>query len=233
VTTRPRRHASGASASHSRPPASPTPPPQARGWCGPVLPLAPPGGRGIVVRNLHHGRTVARGRGSASDTDITTAVVVVATANTTVVVASTAAAAAVPSRCGLVATAVSRGGSPVATALATAHVALNDCRLVGMDVSDLSALAGARAGMVGMGLQTRNTKVNIDPSRSKTRGGNATHLRFEKPRFLFLEGSWGAPVAPAGATVALAGASAAPAGTSTDDPVAGASTCSEHGLTCH
>jgi hypothetical protein len=77
--------------------------------------------------------------------------------------------------------------------------------------------------MVGVALQMGNTRVNIEPSRSKTHGGNATHLRLEKPRFLFLDGSGGAPVAPTGAAVVLTGASAAPAGASTDEPVASAS----------
>jgi hypothetical protein len=75
--------------------------------------------------------------------------------------------------------------------------------------------------MVGVTLQTGNIRVNIDPSRLKMHGGNATHLRLEKPHFLFLEGSGGAPVAPTGTAVALVGASAAPAGASTDDPAAG------------
>jgi hypothetical protein len=34
-----------------------------RGRRGPVLPLAPSGGRGVVVRDLHHGHAVARGGG--------------------------------------------------------------------------------------------------------------------------------------------------------------------------
>jgi hypothetical protein len=45
---------------------------------------------------------------------------------------------------------------------------------------------------------------------------NATYLKLEKLRFLFLEGSTGASTAPTGA-------SALPAGTSTDDPVTGGS----------
>jgi hypothetical protein len=33
------------------------------GWLELVLPLAPPEGWGIIVGNVHHGRTVARGGG--------------------------------------------------------------------------------------------------------------------------------------------------------------------------
>jgi hypothetical protein len=69
-----------------------------------------------------------------------------------------------------------------------------------------------------------NTRVSIGPSKSKPHGGNAARLKLEKPRFLFLEGSGGATVAPAGAAVVLAGTSAAPAGSSAEDPTAGAST---------
>jgi hypothetical protein len=31
------------------------------GWRRPVLPLAPPGRQGVVVRDLHHGRLIDRG----------------------------------------------------------------------------------------------------------------------------------------------------------------------------
>jgi hypothetical protein len=64
--------------------------------------------------------------------------------------------------------------------------------------------------------------VSTGPSKSSTHGGSAAHLKLEKPRFLFLEGSGGAAVVPAGAAVALADASAVLADSSTDDPVAGA-----------
>jgi hypothetical protein len=49
--------------SPTRPPSSPTPPSQARGWRGPLLPLAPPGRWGIIVGDVHHGRAVAHSRG--------------------------------------------------------------------------------------------------------------------------------------------------------------------------
>jgi hypothetical protein len=65
------------------------------------------------------------------------------------------AAAAVASCCGSVAAATLRGGSPVVTALPAARGALDEHRLVGTNASDLSALAGARAGMVGATLRTQ------------------------------------------------------------------------------
>jgi hypothetical protein len=77
---------------------------------------------------------------SAGDTDATAvaAAVVTATAPT--------------SCCSPVATAVSRGGSPDAAALAAAHGTLDERRLVSTGAPDLSALAGARAGTLGVTL---------------------------------------------------------------------------------
>jgi hypothetical protein len=139
--------------------------------------------------------------------------------------AATVVAAATPtSRCGPVTMAVSRGGSPDAAALTVSRGALDECRLVGTDASDLSTLAGARAGTIGVTLRTGNTRVSFDPSKSRMHWGNAAHLKLEKPRFLFLEGPGGAVFALAGATVALAGTSAALAGSSADNPAVGAST---------
>jgi hypothetical protein len=66
--------------------------------------------------------------------------------------------------------------------------------------------------------------MNTIPSKSRARGGSAAHLKLEKPRFLFLEGSAGAAVAPTCATMALAGASAVLAGSSAGTLEAGAST---------
>jgi hypothetical protein len=57
-----------------------------------------------------------------------------------------------------VATAVPRGGSPVAAVLPATRGALDERRLVGTDVSDLSALAGARAGTIGVTLRMRKHK---------------------------------------------------------------------------
>jgi hypothetical protein len=57
-----------------------------------------------------------------------------------------------------VATAVSPGDSPITAVLVAARVALDECRLVSMDAPDLSAFAGARAGTIGVTLQTRKHK---------------------------------------------------------------------------
>jgi hypothetical protein len=84
-------------------------------------------------------------------------------ADVAAVTADVAAAADTASCCGLVATTLAHGGLPVAAALATTRVALDERRLVGTDVSDLSALAGARVGTVDVALQKGNTRVNIDP----------------------------------------------------------------------
>jgi hypothetical protein len=51
-----------------------------------------------------------------------------------------------------VATAASRDGSPVTAALAAVCDALNERHLVVMGAPDLSALAGARAGTIGVTL---------------------------------------------------------------------------------
>jgi hypothetical protein len=53
--------------------------------------------------------------------------------------------AATASCCDPVATAVPRGGSPIAAALHAARGALDEHRLVGTDASDLSTLAGVGA----------------------------------------------------------------------------------------
>jgi hypothetical protein len=74
------------------------------------------------------------------------------------VATAVAAAAAVSSRCGPAATNVSRGGSPVASALAAAHGALNECRLVVTGIPDLSALVGARVRTIGVTLRTKRHK---------------------------------------------------------------------------
>jgi hypothetical protein len=47
---------------------------------------------------------------------------------------------------------------PVAVALAAVRGALSECRLVVAGVPILSALAGARAGTVGITLSTKKTK---------------------------------------------------------------------------
>jgi hypothetical protein len=75
----------------------------------------------------------------------------------------------------------------------------------------------------------KNTKLITNPSKPGARGENATYLRLQKPRFLFLEGSVRAVVAPVVAAAvlvdelaALADASAARTASSTGCPAAGA-----------
>jgi hypothetical protein len=53
------------------------------------------------------------------------------------------------------AAAVSRDGSPVAAAPATVRGALDERRLVVTGAPDLSALAGMRAGTIGVTLSTK------------------------------------------------------------------------------
>jgi hypothetical protein len=72
-----------------------------------------------------------------------------------VVTDDVAAAAAPASYYGHVATAMGRSGSPIAAAPPAVRDALDERRLVGTDVSDLSALAGARSGTVGVTLRTK------------------------------------------------------------------------------
>jgi hypothetical protein len=146
-------------------------------------------------------------------------------------VAATVAATTATTSCrDPVATAASCGGSLAAVALSTARSALDERRLMGTDASNLSALAGARAGTVSATLRTRRQETELQPFETGTPGGATTYLKVEKPRFLFLEGSAGAAVAPVVATAALpdasatcAGASAVGAASSTDRPAAGAS----------
>jgi hypothetical protein len=123
-------------------------------------------------------------------------------------VASTAAATTATTSCrDLVAMAASCGGSLTAAALSVTRGALDERRLVGTDASDLSALAGARAGTVGGTLRTRKQEIELQPLETRTSGGVTAYLKVEKPRFLFLEGSTGAAVAAAVAAVALPDAS--------------------------
>jgi hypothetical protein len=56
------------------------------------------------------------------------------------------------------ATPVSRGSSPVATALAAARDTLNERHLVVTGAPDLSALAGVRAETIGVTLRTKEHK---------------------------------------------------------------------------
>jgi hypothetical protein len=69
-----------------------------------------------------------------------------------------AVTAATTSCCDPAASAASRGGSLAAAALSAALDALDECRLVGTDAPDLSALAGARGGTVDATLRTQKQK---------------------------------------------------------------------------
>jgi hypothetical protein len=151
-----------------------------RGWCWLASQLAPPGGGASSSATSTTAWSPAVGT-SADDTDATTVTV------------ATDTATAVPSCCGLVATAVSRGGSPVAAVLAAAHGTLRERRLVVAGAPNLSVFAGARAGTRGVTLRTRMHEGEHWPSKFRACAGSATHLKLEKPRFLFLEGS-GAPL---------------------------------------
>jgi hypothetical protein len=80
-------------------------------------------------------------------------------------------AAAASSCCDLVAATVTRDGSPIAAALAAVRGALFKRRLVIMGIPNLSALAGVRAGTVGVTLSAKKRKVNDRPSKLKAREG--------------------------------------------------------------
>jgi hypothetical protein len=125
-----------------------------------------------------------------------------------------------------VASAAPRGGSLAATALSAARDALDERRPVGMDVPDLSSLAGARSGTVGAALRAQRYEIELQPLEIRTFGGATTYVKVEKPRFLFLEGSMGAVVAAVVATAALPDTSAARAGASVVRAVPSTDACS-------
>jgi hypothetical protein len=95
-----------------------------------------------------------------------------------------------------VATAVSRDGSPVTAALTTVHGALTERRLVDTGSFDLSALAGARAGTIGVTLSTKKKKNKHQPLEIKGVEGRCCSPQVGEPRFLFLEGSGVPPSRP-------------------------------------
>jgi hypothetical protein len=111
-----------------------------------------------------------------------------------------------------VARAVSRGGSPVTAALATAHGALNKLRLVVTGAPDLSALVGARAGTIGVTLQTKKHKDEHEPLEIKGARGKCYSPQVGEALLPLPQGFRGHQRAPA-----------ALAGSSTNNPVAGAS----------
>jgi hypothetical protein len=125
-----------------------------------------------------------------------------------VAVAATVAVTAAAAFCyDPAASASPRGGSLATVALSAAVDALDERRLVGTDVPDLSTLAGARSRTIGTALSTRRQEFELQPFKTRTFGEAAAYLKVEKPRFLFLEVSTDAE-APAGvATTALLDAS--------------------------
>jgi hypothetical protein len=142
------------------------------------FPMGPTEGWGIIVGDVHHRRTVTRGMASAGDAPAT---------------AVAAATAAISSCCGLVATAVSHDGSPVAAALAAARGALDERRLVITGAPDLTALAGARARTIGVTLRTKKHKDEHRPLEIKGAQGKWCSPQVGEAPLLFLEGS-GAPL---------------------------------------
>jgi hypothetical protein len=56
-----------------------------------------------------------------------------------------------------------RGGSLAAAVLSAARDALNERRLVGTYVPDLSTLEGARSGTIGAALSTRRQEFELQP----------------------------------------------------------------------
>jgi hypothetical protein len=194
--SRPRCRAPVATISHSHPPASPTPPMQARGLTRAGFPIGPTRGRGIVVGDIYHRRMVTRGgdkcwrrrrhRGRC--------------------------------RCCLFLLRP-RGHNRVAWWLTSCRRPWRPQRTPPRrhKRSRPERLGGREGGHDRRHpVNEKNTRMSTSPSKSRAHRGSVAHLKLEKPRFLFLEGSRGATVAPTSAVVALAGSS-------TDNPVAGAS----------
>jgi hypothetical protein len=154
--TRPRRRASYAAASRSRPPASPIPPPQARGASAGQFSHWPHPGGGASSSGISTtgAWSPAVGTGACGTTNA-----VVAAA---VVTAAAAASCRDPT-----ATAAPRSGLLIAAALFAACGALDERRLMGTDASDLSALAGARAGTVSATLRTQKHRTELQPLKTK------------------------------------------------------------------
>jgi hypothetical protein len=80
-----------------------------------------------------------------------------------VVATAVTSTATVASYCNPVATAVPRGGSLATASLSAARGTLDERRLVGTDASDLSALAGTKAGMVGATMRTHKHEIKLQP----------------------------------------------------------------------
>jgi hypothetical protein len=199
--SRPRCRAPVATISHSHPPASPTPPMQARGLTRAGFPIGPTRGRGIVVGDIYHRRMVTRGgdkcwrrrrhRGRRRSGRC---------------------------RCCLFLLRP-RGHNRVAWWLTSCRRPWRPQRTPPRrhKRSRPERLGGREGGHDRRHpVNEKNTRMSTSPSKSRAHRGSVAHLKLEKPRFLFLEGSGGATVAPTSAVVALAGSS-------TDNPVAGAS----------
>jgi hypothetical protein len=123
---------------------------------------------------------------------------------------------AVATCCGSAAAAALRGGLPIAAAVPPVTLgALSERLLVGTAASDLSALAGARGGSIGVALSTRRQEFELQPFETRASGEATAYLKVEKLHFLFLEGSPDTVAAAGVAATALHDASAARAGTST------------------
>jgi hypothetical protein len=183
--SRPRRHAPGAATSRSHLPASPAPLARARGltrvapsidptWGEHRHRQRPPPPRGPrragspdePARALGKGR---RGRAPATSAAATPSccgpVTAAVTRNSSPVIVALAAAAS--ACCGPVTTVVMRNGSPVAAALATVHGTLAERRPIVAGTLDLSTLAGARVGTIGVTLSTRKQNSKRQPLEIK------------------------------------------------------------------
>jgi hypothetical protein len=83
-----------------------------------------------------------------------------------VAVAATVASTTAATSCrDHVAPAEPRSGSLAATALSAAHDALDERRLVGTDVPDLSTLAGVRSGTIALPCQHGDRSLSSKPSK--------------------------------------------------------------------
>jgi hypothetical protein len=127
-----------------------------------------------------------------------------------------ALAVATSACCGPVTEAGTRDGSLVTAALTLVRVTLAKRRPVVAGAPDLSALAGAMAGMIDVTMSTREQKSKRHPSKSKAREGRCCSPQVGETPLPLARGLGGTSVAPAGISSAHAGAS-------TDSPAAGAS----------
>jgi hypothetical protein len=129
---------------------------------------------------------------------------------TAIVVATTTAT----SYCDPAASAAPRGGSLAAAAPSAVLDTLDERRLIGTDVPDLSTLAGARSGTIGAALSTQRQEFEPQPFETRASGEATAYLKVEKPRFLFLERSPDALAAAGIAATAIPDASAVRTGAS-------------------